>query len=103
MLVVAAGELDMSTAPELNEQLDAALQAVVAPASLILDLRSVTFLGSIGLALLIEYTQRGAEQATPLRVVADHRPVLRGIEATGLTEALNIYPDLDQACRASDG
>jgi anti-sigma B factor antagonist len=65
---------------------------------LVIDLVGVSFLGSPGLAALVEVTRGARRRREPLRLVIDHtRPVIRPIEMTGLDDVLALYNTLDQA------
>jgi anti-sigma B factor antagonist len=97
IVVTVAGELDMLTAPRLraaiSETLDEAMGKPV-----VLDLTKVTFLGSPGLAALIEAVRTAGQRGGPLRIVVDHvRPVVRPIQLTGLDDVLALYETLDEA------
>lgn len=94
-VVTVAGEVDMMTTPELGARLRQELAG--APALLVVDLSKVQFLGSSGLAVLVETGDSAAERGLRLRLVCSSREVLRPLEATGLTELFDIYPDLDAA------
>jgi anti-sigma B factor antagonist len=72
-----------------------------ATATLIVDLSKVQFLGSSGLAVLVEMTDAAAQHAVRLRLVCSSREVVRPLQATGLTELFAIYPDLPAALAES--
>lgn len=97
VVVRATGDLDIATAPVLDEQLRAAEAIVVPPAHIVLDLTGVRFMSSSGLALLVQSHQRCEELGSSLRVVADNRAVLRPIELTGLHRLLLLVPSARQA------
>ncbi len=97
VVVTVSGEIDLSTRGELAEQLDGALDAVSPPQSLVVDLSEVTFLGSAGLALLLDTQDAAVRKGVPLRVVATQRVVRRPIEAVGLSAALPLYPTVESA------
>ncbi|MEU8899496.1 STAS domain-containing protein [Nocardia sp. NPDC048505] len=95
--VVAAvrGEIDMASAPELEAGLVAALRP--APATLIVDLSGVGFLGSAGLSVLL-----GVSRAHPeldLRIVAT-AVARRPMELTGLDQLLAVFDSLSAALAA---
>jgi anti-anti-sigma factor len=92
MVVRAYGDLDLATATALGAELLAAEAVVVPPAPIVLDLTGVRFMSSSGLALLVQSHQRCQELGSSLRVVADHRAVLRPIELTGLDHLLVLVP-----------
>ncbi|MGH3796244.1 MAG: STAS domain-containing protein [Pseudonocardiaceae bacterium] len=98
-LVTVAGEVDMVTTPQLRSYL---LQQVErAGPTLVLDLRRVTFLGSSGLAVLVETLNRTRERGIALRLVCNSREVVRPLEATGLTELFEIHTDPATALTSS--
>ncbi|EHR60224.1 anti-anti-sigma factor [Saccharomonospora cyanea NA-134] len=97
VVVTVSGEIDLGTRDELAEHLDEALGAVSPPQSLVVDLNEVTFLGSAGLALLLDTQDAAARKGVPLRVVATQRVVRRPIEAVGLAEALPLHPTVESA------
>lgn len=58
LIVRAIGEIDLGTAALLSDQLTEASQAVPSGGALVLDLASVDFIGSAGLAVLLDHHQR---------------------------------------------
>lgn len=97
-VVTATGEVDMLTTPRLRailrQQLDRERSLLLA------DLRGLVFLGSSGLAVLVETLDSARERGVDLALVCDSREVLRPLEATGLTELFEIHGDLDSALAA---
>ncbi|MGH3980397.1 MAG: STAS domain-containing protein [Pseudonocardiaceae bacterium] len=94
-VLTVRGEVDMVTTPHLRAGLHERLQA--RPDLLVLDLTRLSFLGSSGLAVLVETLETSREQGTTLRLVCNSHEVLRPLEATGLTELFQTYQDLDAA------
>jgi len=86
--VSVAGELDTFTAPTLLSALDIELER--RPPELVLDLRGVRFLGSAGLALLVETQKSANARDIALRLIATTRPVTRPLEVTGLLAMFTI-------------
>jgi anti-sigma B factor antagonist len=82
------GEIDLATAPLLRsgamQQLNQAAQ------QLVLDLRGVDFLGSSGLAVLIEVRHEALRRGIGLQLVTTSRAVLRPLIATGLIKLFNV-------------
>lgn len=95
------GEIDMSTAPMLADELEQALDAATAPGPVVADLSDVTFLGSAGLAVLLDARDRCERAKTPLRLVAVGRPVVRTLEIAGLLEMLPVYSTVAEAVAAA--
>ncbi|MGY1704850.1 STAS domain-containing protein [Geodermatophilus sp. SYSU D00697] len=86
--VSAAGEVDTFTAPMLQAALEIQLERQ--PPELVLDLRGVQFLGSAGLALLVE-TQKAADaRDIRLLLIATTRPVTRPLQVTGLLDIFTV-------------
>ncbi|MDQ4010864.1 MAG: STAS domain-containing protein [Actinomycetota bacterium] len=94
-LVTVAGEIDMVTTPNLRAFLQQQLEQ--AGSLLVIDLREVRFLGSSGLAVLVEVFDTARERHLGLRLVCNSREVTRPLEAIRLTELFDIHPDLDTA------
>ena len=93
VVVQAAGDLDMLTAPRLSTQLDLAEAIVVPPAPVILDLTRLNFLGSAGLNLLMAHHKRCAALGSRLEIVPGGRAVTRPLALTGLDKVLAVTPD----------
>ena len=94
-VVSVQGEVDMVTAPRLHSCLQD--QLGMTPRRLVVDLAGVGFLGSSGLAVLVECLDGARGRGTDLRLVASSRGVVRPLEATGLTELFQTYPDVESA------
>jgi anti-anti-sigma factor len=88
VLVRLAGELDLSTAPLVEERLREALSRGVR--RLVVDLRNLDFMDSTGLTLLVRWA-RGAEQdGYDLALVRGEPRVHRLFELTGLDMAFTF-------------
>jgi anti-anti-sigma factor len=96
VVIEVSGEVDLATAPQLQRSFDEALRDEATP--VVVDLNGVTFLGSIGLSLLI----RAHGQAGPgrLRVVAQTDAARRTIELTALGQVLSMFPTVSAALGA---
>ena len=95
VMLAAAGEVDLLSAPVLSEAITTALAG--APALLVVDLTEVSFLASIGITVLLE-ARRTAGEGTRVRVVApEHGVVNRTLQLTGLHEALAVTTTRDDA------
>ena len=95
VVLAAAGEVDLLSAPVLSEAITTALAD--APALLVVDLTEVSFLASIGITVLLE-ARRAAGSGTRVRVVApEHGVVSRTLQLTGLHEALAVTATRDDA------
>ncbi|MEU4525124.1 STAS domain-containing protein [Amycolatopsis sp. NPDC024027] len=95
VVVAAAGDLDLGTAPVLRARARAALAG--GAGALIVDLGAITFCGSAGLQVLAELVTETAVADRPFAVVADGRPVLRSLQVTRLDGTLALHPTVDGA------
>jgi anti-sigma B factor antagonist len=96
LVIQAAGEIDVVTAPQLAEAITSASGQ---PAdTVVVDLTEVTFLGSAGLAVLVGAQEQVGDRR--FRIVAGTTIVLRSLMVTGLTDVLAAFPTLDAALAA---
>ncbi|WP_369135331.1 STAS domain-containing protein [Modestobacter sp. I12A-02662] len=86
--VTVVGEVDTFTAPVLRASLDTQLEQQ--PKALVIDLCGVQFLGSAGLAVLVETQKSARTRDVALRLVANTRAVTRPLEVTGLIDLFTI-------------
>jgi anti-sigma B factor antagonist len=93
------GEIDVASAPRLI----AALNDAVAEAarSVIIDLTSVGFMDSTGLALLINAHRRLAVRRKGFAVVCPAGPLRRVFEITDMVDTLRVCPDRETATAAA--
>lgn len=101
VIVRVTGEIDLSSHLALRAELFDACDAAQPPARVVLDLTGVEFLASVGLTELLVCHELAKSRGTPLRVVASGHRVLRPIEVSGVGQLLDIYPDVDEALRAT--
>ncbi|MTD54484.1 anti-sigma factor antagonist [Amycolatopsis pithecellobii] len=92
-----AGDVDLSTAGKLSEQLRGARDFVVPPAPVIADLDEVEFLGSAGLMALVQENEACRQRGLTLRIVSSSRLVVRAISVAGLAEVLPVLPTVQAA------
>jgi anti-sigma B factor antagonist len=98
LVVTVAGEIDVLTVPRLRAAVAAGFDQLHEGEVLVIDLTDVTFLGSPGLAALVDVTQAARQRREPLRIVVDHtRPVIRPIELTGLDDLLALFTTVEDA------
>jgi anti-sigma B factor antagonist len=86
--VKVVGEVDTFTAPVLRSTLDSQLEQ--SPSELVIDLSGVQFLGSAGLAVLVETQKSARSREVALRLIATTRAVTRPLEVTGLIDLFTI-------------
>ncbi|MGH3762866.1 STAS domain-containing protein [Actinophytocola sp.] len=96
VVVSVSGEVDMGTAPAVEESIKTALEGE--PAVLVVDLSDVSFLASAGMSVLISGMQQAGER-TAFRLVATGTATLRPMELTGIAGVFAIHPTRDRALR----
>lgn len=89
--VALAGELDLSEAPRVEAELRAIEERD--PATLVLDLRALSFLDSSGLRLVLEADQRAREAGRKLVVVKGPDAVHRVFEIALLDQRLDFVDE----------
>lgn len=87
-LLKVSGEIDMLTSPILRQGI--AEQLGAERARLLVDLERVDFLGTSGLAALVEARSAAEEHNVELWLVCTNRQVLRPLEIAGLTSLFRI-------------
>ena len=93
-IVSATGAIDMLTAPDLAQAIRTSLGKQ--PTAVIVDLTDVDFLASAGMQVLVAANE-DAEPDTRLVVVADGPATSRPLKITGITDFIDLYPNLDEA------
>ncbi len=86
--IALRGELDLSTVPKLEQELDQT--AARRPPLIALDLRGLTFLDSTGLRLVVTADERAREDGRRLVIVRGPKTVSRVFSITRLDERLEI-------------
>lgn len=94
------GDVDLMTAPAVNQAIKTALQQ--SPPVLVVDLGEVEFMASAGMAELVT-GYRLAGQRTTFRVVAPSRATSRPLEMVGLTTVFGVFPTLEEALAPPTG
>jgi anti-sigma B factor antagonist len=94
-VVHVSGEIDLMTQEDFDQAVRAGLDT---PSPVvILDLAEVTFLGSIGLRVLVQAHAETAGTERVMRIVDGTEIVRRIMEITGLAQVLALYPTVEQA------
>jgi anti-sigma B factor antagonist len=105
-LLEVDGELDLSTATQLEAPLE---DAVSSPAAAVLiDLTDCTFIDSTGIALVVRAWQRvdasaGNGGEGGLVLCCQNEQVRRVLEVTGLEHSLRVFATRDEAIAALRG
>lgn len=97
LVVRVTGEVDLRTAPQLQQALDETLERMTG-GRVVVDLTDVPFFGSPGLAVLVEAASQADECHCKLRIVVGINPLVRrSIEVTGLDRVLVLCVNVVEA------
>lgn len=98
-LLAVAGELDIATAPRMIAALNDAFVELERP--LVVDLSSVDFMDSTGLALLMNAHRRVKRSGHGFAIVCPGGPISRVFEIADMVDRLHVCPDRASAQRAA--
>ncbi|GIF50684.1 anti-anti-sigma factor [Asanoa ferruginea] len=98
VVVSVGGELDMATAPQLQDQITDLLDRGLS--RLVFDLTELSFCDSTGLSVFVRAKNSTDEAGGVVRLAAPQRGVRRILEVSGLVEVLHTYPTVDEAVAA---
>jgi anti-sigma B factor antagonist len=90
-VVVPTGELDLATAPALENALARAFDGGSA-ARVVLDLRELEFIDSSGLRTLLTARRRADDAGADFSLVAGHRGLERTLEIAGVHKVFTWTP-----------
>lgn len=96
VVVEVRGEVDLSTAPVLDER----LSGLADVHKLVIDLSGVSFLDSSGLGVLVRTSNKLEDHGGSIRLVVNQPQVLKVLEITGLVSTMQVFRTLDQALSA---
>ena len=94
-LVRLPPEVDLASAPELRDEMLAALNRD--GVHLVVDADDVTFMDSSGVNAVVRARERAATLGGSLHVVTRHPAVRRVLQITGLQERLGVVGSLEAA------
>ncbi|MGW4116250.1 STAS domain-containing protein [Actinosynnema sp. NPDC004786] len=98
-VTAVAGEIDADSVAPVRAEVCAQLGR--RPDALVLDLCSVSFLGSAGLTMLLDAHHRASRDGVSLAVVAGRRQVLRLLAVTELDHVFAVHPTVSAALAAT--
>jgi anti-sigma B factor antagonist len=96
--VVVCGEVDLTTAPEVEREVMAALALPIEAISV--HLGRVTFLDSSGIGALLRAQRSACDRRVTFRLKSVPRGVRRVLEITGVAEALGLTAGMSSAAPA---
>lgn len=94
-VLTVSGDVDMSTAPQLEQQL--AELADGGARQIVVDLSSVDFLDSSALGVLVGLHKRLAAEQGTIKLVCGHPRIERIFAITRLTEVIPLFETVEAA------
>ena len=94
-LLAVDGELDIATAPRMIAALNEAFAELSTP--LVVDLSSVDFMDSTGLALLMNAYRRVRRRGHGFAIVCPGGPISRVFEIADMVDSLRVCRDTESA------
>jgi anti-sigma B factor antagonist len=101
VVVEVGGEVDMLTSPQLRAAVLDQFAEGAGVELVVLALDDVAFLGTSGLAVLIEARETAHASGVELRLACTARRVLRPLAIAGLIPLFDIHPTVDEALAAT--
>jgi len=97
-VLAVRGEVDVYSAPALNDGLNALLDS--GAEAVVVDLTQVAFLDSTGLGVLVAARTTARDAGSALPIVCDHARILKLFKITGLDSVFEIHPSVDAAVQS---
>lgn len=94
-VISVTGDIDLSNADQVKSSIESAIDS--GAQKIAVDLRSVGFMDSTGLRVLIESHEKLAGEEGELAIVATKGPIERLFEITALHRYLSIMSDLPES------
>jgi anti-sigma B factor antagonist len=101
IVIDVGGEVDMLTSPQLRAAVMEQFEPSAGIELVVLGMDDVTFLGTSGLAVLIEVREAAHAAGVELRLACTARRVLRPLTIAGLIPLFDIHPTRDEALLAT--
>jgi anti-anti-sigma factor len=106
-VLTVSGEIDLVSGPLLRTALDEVIDTPDSSAltGVVLDLSAVTFLGSAGLAVLVDAHEHATQRGIALKIVIDGpgSPVARAFQAAAIHEHLDVHRSVGDALLGGEG
>jgi anti-anti-sigma factor len=106
-VLTVRGEIDMTSGPLLRAALDEVVDdpGATAMREVVVDLTAVTFLGSAGLAVLVDAHEHATQRGISLKIVIDGpgSPVARAFQAAAIHEHLDVHHSVGDAFLGDEG
>lgn len=101
VVIEVGGEVDMLTSPQLRSAVMDQFEKQAGVELVVLALDGVSFLGTSGLAVLIEVREAAHAAGVELRLACTARRVLRPLTIAGLVPLFDIHDSVERALAAT--
>ena len=92
-IVIAAGEIDLYTAPRLHSELAAVIANTGTAPRIVVDMSGVEFCDSTGMNVLLSSLRQARERCGELELAAPRPAVKKILQVTGLDSVFTIAAD----------
>lgn len=96
-LVTLSGEIDLETSPQARQIM---LDTVDLSETMLIDMATVTYIDSSGIAILVEAFQRAKKKGTQLAFICLNPAVVRVLTLARLDKVFTIHTDIESALHA---
>lgn len=94
-MVTATGEIDLTNAESLRNELLSALNA--GALGLVVDMTATTFIDSAGVTALVRASRRAAAAEATVRLAVTAPAVLRVLNLVGIDQLIQVHPSVTDA------
>ena len=95
LTLAVEGELDLATAPQVREPLEAAIDD--GTSRIVVDLRTCGFIDSTGLGVLLHAAKRADEAGGGMALISTDAQIGRLLELTMIDRTIPVYETREQA------
>jgi anti-sigma B factor antagonist len=95
MVIAISGDVDAMTAPDLSTFLDKQLQAGFT--QLIVDCRTIGYLGSAGVRIILHFLKATRQAGGDLRLANIQPEIFKVFDMTGIAGITHFYDDIPSA------
>ncbi len=88
--MVAAGEIDLYTAPRLQSELTSVIASAASAPRVVVDMSGVEFCDSTGMNVLLSGLRQARERGGELELAAPHPAVRKILSVTGLDAVFSV-------------
>ena len=99
LVVVLRGDVDLSSSPEARKLL---LSSIGGSDRVLVDLSSVTYIDSSGVASLVEALQASKKNGNQFALAAASEPTRRVLELARLDQVFTMYATVDEGINATE-